>query len=50
MLDTNQLLAHEMDRDLLLGDETIGCHRQRADEHAAQEQKLRAGSQTLEHI
>jgi hypothetical protein len=49
MLDSNKLLAHEVDGDLLFGNETISCHRQRSDEHDAQEQKLRAGSQTLEH-
>ena len=49
MLDANKLLAHEVNGDLFLGNETVGRHRQRADEHAAQEQKLRAGSQTLEH-
>ena len=49
MLDANKLLAHEMDGDLFLGDETVGRHHQRSDEHAAQEQKLRAGPQALEH-
>jgi hypothetical protein len=44
VLDANELFAHEVDRDSLLGNEAIGSHHQRADEHAAQQQKLRAGS------
>ena len=35
MLDANKLLAHELDGDLLLGDETISRDHQRSDEHDA---------------
>ena len=47
MLDADKLLAYELDGDLFLGNETVGCHHQCSYKHAAKEQQLRTGSQTF---
>jgi hypothetical protein len=45
----NEFFSRKVDSQLLFGEEAISRHADRDHEHAAQNKKLRAGTQILEH-